>query len=383
MQVFQLGVLLQPSSSEALCHLGNGQLSQYEACEEEKWLKDAELSFRASIAMEGKAVSPTVIPEKLKEQEWWKESNPKEEKASTSTTSTAFPKPVPATGKQPPAAAKQLTVAGRGKPGGATSRTQHSAGRAASAASKPAGVGAGGRKVSVESKGPVGVAKVAPTKRTSSTGGKIVVTLGDLKGGRFGATASKGKDPPSSTPASKAATSPQQEHDTTAAPTEEQAIINKPSYMPRLGLARTLSKSLDPKKHHELHKLYKEVMKMAPDFHDAYIELGEILSKTNPAGAVEVYAKFPFNDPPTFDDAYLHGEIIRLLMKSENYDNAHLISSMVAMGTALGIGVLDKQVAILEGKFKYAILKKVYAGVHGKPVDDPDLISFFKFKCWI
>lgn len=377
-QVFQLGVLMEPSCSEALWHLGNGQLSQYEACEEEQWLKDAELSFRASIAMEGK-VSPTLIPEKLKEQEWWKKSNTKDEKACTATTSTAT---------------KQLSVAGRGKPGApTTSRTQPGAGRAATSkvgagAASKVGVGAS-RKTSVESRGSVGAAKVAPTKRTSTggtstTGGKRVVTLGELKTMR-GTTASKGKEPLSSSKGKDALHSDSPKQDpTTAAPTEEQdEKINTPSYLPRLGLARTLSKTDDPKKQHESRKLYKEVMKMSPDFHDAYIELGEILSKYNPAGAVEVYARFPFNNPPTFDDAYLHGEIIRLLMKSENYDNACLITSMIAMGTALGIGVLDKQVAILEGKFKYPILKKVYAGVHRKPVDDPDLMSFFKFKCWL
>ena len=70
-------------------------------------------------------------------------------------------------------------------------------------------------------------------------------------------------------------------------------------------------------------------------------------------------------------------------MKSENYDAPHLCTSLIAMGKALGIGVLDKQVGILESKFKTGLLKKVYSGVHGKPVDDPELQEFFKFKCWL
>lgn len=45
-QVFQLGVALVPGSSEALTHLGTGQLGEFEATGEERWLKEAEKSFR-------------------------------------------------------------------------------------------------------------------------------------------------------------------------------------------------------------------------------------------------------------------------------------------------------------------------------------------------
>ncbi len=129
--------------------------------------------------------------------------------------------------------------------------------------------------------------------------------------------------------------------------------------------------------------MYREVMTMAPHTHDAYIELGEMLVKTRPLDAVHVYSQYPFSQPPTFDDAYLHGEVSRLLMSAEAYDDPRLVSSMVAMGQALGIGVLEKQVAVLENKFKSALLKKIYAGVHRKPLNDPDLQAFFKFKCWL
>jgi len=45
-------------------------------------------------------------------------------------------------------------------------------------------------------------------------------------------------------------------------------------------------------------------------------------------------------------------------------------------------GVLDRYVKILEEKFKNKLLQRVYAGVNGKDVDDPDMQAFFKFKCW-
>ena len=37
---------------------------------------------------------------------------------------------------------------------------------------------------------------------------------------------------------------------------------------------------------------------------------------------------------------------------------------------------------ILDDKFKTELLKSVYAGVNNKPIDDPDMQAFFKFKCW-
>ena len=46
-------------------------------------------------------------------------------------------------------------------------------------------------------------------------------------------------------------------------------------------------------------------------------------------------------------------------------------------------GYLEKYVDILDAKFKTKLLKSVYAGVNGKSEDDPDMIAFFKFKCWI
>ena len=44
--------------------------------------------------------------------------------------------------------------------------------------------------------------------------------------------------------------------------------------------------------------------------------------------------------------------------------------------------MLDKYVKILEDKFKNDTLMKVYAGVNGRNVDDPEMQAFFKVKCW-
>ena len=73
--------------------------------------------------------------------------------------------------------------------------------------------------------------------------------------------------------------------------------------------------------------------------HDAYIELADIHVKTEPLKAVDVYAKYPFNEESTFDDAYLHGEIVRILMKQEQFDDSRLEKHMIAWGRVMGLGV--------------------------------------------
>lgn len=398
LQVFQLGVVLQPSSSEALCHLGNGQLTEYDATSEESWVKEAELSFRASIAMEGKAISSSTIPDQLKEQEWWKKRTAPaagETKKTTPTSSAVQKQPTPATTKQPPSASKQPPAASkqppsaskqppsRGRPAPQGARTQPAARQPAktstaqSTAKRPTG------PATKQPSGPTRPGqRGTPTKPAvqASSNGKLThcESKTSAKKPQQGSTPSPGKEKKEDSSSTSEASV-----DSTPAPPPTNAKVNKQTYHPRLGLARTLAKCSDRKKQEESHSLYQEVIKMSPQIHDAYIELGEMLAKSNPVAAVEVYARFPFSDPPTFDDAFLHGEIVRLLMKSENYDAPHLCTSLTAMGKALGIGVLDKQVGILESKFKTGLLKKVYSGVHGKPVDNPELQAFFKFKCWL
>lgn len=63
-----------------------------------------------------------------------------------------------------------------------------------------------------------------------------------------------------------------------------------------------------------------------------------MLVKTDPLGAVDIYCKFPVSENPTFDDAYIFGEIVRLLMKSEKYDDSRLTPNMIALGKVLGKG---------------------------------------------
>ena len=400
-QVFQLGVQLQPSSSDALCHLGNGQLMQYDATNDKHWLVNAECSFRASINIEGKTIVTTLIPEQLAAQDWWK----KQKAAATASPEkpAEVKKPTTTSGQKQatstPAAKQTTGVAARGKPG-QPARGQPSVGGGGKTAAKtatsrgPSGPAArkttgGGPAATRQTSGPVKAGQRGGGNVKGAAAAKSVATLGELKSGVAKKPSNGGGGAmPSSTSTSITATekSPETKTDTLKSATITEAgkaEVNKKSYQPRLGLARTLAKTSDQKKQEESHGFYREVIAMAPQVHDAYIELGEMLAKTDPVAAVDVYAKFPFNDPPTFDDAFLHGEIVRLLMKSESYDNPRLCTSLIAMGKALGIGVLEKQVSILENKFQSKLLKQVYAGVHGKPINDPELQAFFKFKCWL
>ena len=68
---------------------------------------------------------------------------------------------------------------------------------------------------------------------------------------------------------------------------------NKPSFQARLGLARVLMRK-GGESISEGHKLYEEVITMAPAVHDAYIELADSLVKADPMKAVDVYGKYPF-----------------------------------------------------------------------------------------
>ena len=64
---------------------------------------------------------------------------------------------------------------------------------------------------------------------------------------------------------------------------------NKPTYQARLGLARVLARKADDVD--QCYSLYENVLTMAPDVHDAYIELADLLIKKEPMKAVDVYSR--------------------------------------------------------------------------------------------
>ena len=77
--------------------------------------------------------------------------------------------------------------------------------------------------------------------------------------------------------------------------------------------------------------------------HDAYIELAEMLGQSDPLAAVEVYCRFPLKpvSEQNFDDAFITGEIVRILMKQGLYEHPELRHNLIAYGKVMGLGELS------------------------------------------
>ncbi|XP_076097670.1 uncharacterized protein LOC143067930 isoform X2 [Mytilus galloprovincialis] len=360
-------VQIQPCNAHSLYLLGLSQFAQYENCppgdKSQEILKDCKSSYESSIELEGKPASGNAV-ENLVGQAWWqariKQEEEKKKAVEASKTKAA---PTPA-GRGAPA---RGAPAGRGAPArGAPAARGTPAARGKGPATPaargaPAGRGAARgtpAKVAAPAKAPAGKTVGKPAAACHSQPAKQEKT-------------EEKKAEPQTPPA---ATQTSDSKPSLAAP------INRKTYLPRLGLARAHRSAGEIE---ESQKYYNEVIVMAPEIHDAYIELAEMLTVKDPQAAVDVYCKFPLSETPTFDDAYIIGDIVRLLMKGEKYDDPRLQTNMIAYGRVLGLGVLEKYVKILEDKFKTKILREVYAGVNGKSVDDQDMQAFFKFKVWV
>ncbi|GFO50507.1 hypothetical protein PoB_007701200 [Plakobranchus ocellatus] len=356
-------VKIQPSVSYSLFLLGSAQFALYENTPKGEasklHLQDAENSFKASIALEGKTSEEKVL-DLVTNQRWWMEFVKKEEEAKKASSAPVVP---PGGGKvsSPPA---NTTAATRGGRGGAAAAGRGRGGQPAAASTTQAK----GDKSKHVSRGNA-AARGAPAARggAAARGGKAV-------------PAPNKKETPPAKQETPPATEPAKEAKQVEAQAPKVVIKNVKSYPPRLGLARVLRAADQPD---EAKKFYAEVIDMAPEIHDAYIESAEMLAKSSPLEAADVYSKFPVSENPNFDDAFIFGEIVRILMKAEKFDDERLAKNMIAYGKVLGAVVLERYTKILEQKNKNELLRKVYAGLNNKSVDDPDMQAFFKFKFWI
>ena len=374
-----------PWSSTALCLLGNAQLSTFESDETRtELLKWAEKSYRASIACEGEPVEQAGAPVDVSNQDWWMKEG-KGDKDKGSKDSSKSPPPKTTVSPTSKSTGPKSTPTTKSVPSKKQPVPQKTSSKVAS--SKPTQPSSSKAIVSKTSPASKTAAGVKPGAKPTEPKGKGVATLGELKT----KTTPTAKTSPAQSQAQRLEDDRISQSSTTVPPGKSTdiatkakgGILNKKTYNARLGLARVLLKQKDQGKAlDEAVSLYKEVFTMAPEVHDAYIELGEVLAKKDPLGAVEVYSKYPFSDNPTFDDGYLYGEIARILMAAEKYTDPWLERSMIALGRILGIGALEKQFTTLETKFQTNLLKNITAGIHGKSVDDPALQAFFKFKCW-
>ncbi|XP_067466855.1 uncharacterized protein [Thunnus thynnus] len=364
-KVCQLAVVITPRDSHALCLLGLAQLAQYDnnpnSDRSKVAIADACLSFQASIELENRSQSGEP-PEQLSKQNWWQTRLEAENKIG------AKPSITPRAGMKGPSdtsAAKRGAKQGQGGPG---------QGRAAVAVSK------------------------APASLAPIRGGKAARPPAKTPAarGRAGAAAKPDRSAKPSNNSTKpqlpSSKSKQDCCSNTVETTEEPVVadgvsasspVNRRSHISRLGLARALSRSVEALD--QAKQLYQEVISMAPGVHDAYIELVQLLEPSDPQAAVEVYCSFPLKPvaEQSFDDAFITGEIVRMLMMLELYDHPQLGPSLVAYGKVMGLSCIEKYIDILDGKSMTKLLKSVYARIHDRQEDDEDLQDFFKFKCWI
>ncbi|KAJ1156063.1 hypothetical protein NDU88_008788 [Pleurodeles waltl] len=371
-KVCQLGVIASPCSSNALYLLGLAQLAQYDNNSEnaQQSLMDAKLSFSASISLENMPINGPPKQE-ITNQAWWQAWKAAEEaKVAKKVEQPAGKLPAPP------------MASSRGKGTNPSPK-----GAPAPAITKPTPLSTrGGSRVGIVARG---AASTAPRGRgaSGSTAGKNTETASakpKLANNTSGKPVKLAPVPPAAGPAEKSvAAQPETKPTLVPVSVTGPVQVNRVSYVHRLGLARALSRTAETLT--DACHLYEEVIAMAPEVHDSYIELADILVKTNPLAAVDVYCKFPLKpvQEQTFDDAFITGEIVRLLMKHEKYDDPRLPANMIANGKVLGLGGLEKYMNILEDKLKTNVLKTVYAGIHNKPVDDKELQNFFRFKGWV
>ncbi|CAL9687854.1 unnamed protein product [Knipowitschia caucasica] len=342
----QLSVITTPRDSHALCLLGLAQLAQYDSNRSQVNLADACLSFQASIDLEGKPQKGKA-PEELIKQKWWQLRQQNEVQTVTKSVASQ------------PEAVKKPTTTGAVTRGRGRGRAQPGKGLVPGQAS-PVTLTKGRKATSKPSaaRGRPGVAAKSSdnsTKRHNSS------------------NMSKQECPAKPT-------------DTVTVPTlkgvPESSPVNPKSHIPRLGLARALGRS---EKHEQAESLYREVISMSPEVHDAYIELVQLLEPRDPQAALEVYCSYQLKPvaEQTFDDAFITGEIVRILMKLELFDHPQLGSSLVAYGKVMGLSCIEKYIDILDGKSMTKLLRSIYAKMHDRPEDDAELQDFFRFKCWL
>ena len=60
------------------------------------------------------------------------------------------------------------------------------------------------------------------------------------------------------------------------------------------------------------------------------------------AGAIDVYSKYPTTAPvspeSSFDNAFIYGELVTLLMQSKSYDDERLVKYLTLWASAMGLG---------------------------------------------
>ncbi|XP_072121546.1 uncharacterized protein [Mobula birostris] len=356
--VCQLRVETTPCDSNALYMLGLAQMVEYDnessPAKAKQLIEDACLSFKASISMENKPISGKP-PVELTKQKWWQDFK-LEESQKVQQQDQQEKQRVEEEQEQPGVKSENVTPAAAARGGSARGR-----GTSTRGSTVPSKTTLPGRGRASEM--PKGARGRAITKPAPAPAGKTAEKTSAKDTNQTAMTSSNAAQ--------------------TAHSRQISSGINRVSFASRLGLARALTHIDETSA--DAQRYYNEVIKMAPEVHDAYIELANLLLKSDPLRAVDIYSKFPVKpiNEQTYDDAFITGEIVRLLMKFEKYDDSRLAPNLIAYGKVMGIASIDGYINILDQKMKTELLMNVYAGIHEKPIQDPDLQAFFTFKHWI
>mmetsp|Transcript_5433 Transcript_5433/g.8639 ORF Transcript_5433/g.8639 Transcript_5433/m.8639 type:complete len:150 (-) Transcript_5433:30-479(-) len=122
------------------------------------------------------------------------------------------------------------------------------------------------------------------------------------------------------------------------------------------------------------------------------MKVGELLELKDPKKAGDIYSRYPANfDNPNNDDAFIAGEVVRLLMRGKDYtkwkaDSEELVKvgkSLVVMGLVQSVEVISGWVEKLEAANQTSILCEVFCAVNRKPKDDEEMKRYFQRKGWI
>ncbi|XP_069000352.1 uncharacterized protein [Embiotoca jacksoni] len=363
-----LAVVNSPRDGHALCLLGLAQLAQYNnnpnSDRSKEAISDACLSFQASIELEDKTqIGET--PEQLSRQKWWQD---RLEAKNKKAAGQSIAQPAGVNGPRDPSEAKRGARAGRGGPG------QGQAAVPGTKAPVPASV-----RGAKASRTPVKTPAARGRPGATANSERSAKPSNNSAKSQLQANKSKQDCCPDTVETAEVAVSEPSSADTVS----ESGPVNRRSHVSRLGLARALSRSADTQDQSK--QLYQEVISMAPGVHDAYVELVQLLEPSDPQAAVDVYCRFPLKPAAeqSFDDAFITGEIVRMLMSQEQYEHPLLGSCLVAHGKVMGLSCIEKHMDILDAKSMNKLLMSVYAKIHDREEDDQDLQDFFKFKCWI
>jgi len=145
----------------------------------------------------------------------------------------------------------------------------------------------------------------------------------------------------------------------------------------------------------EYQHLLQRCMAADPTNYDPYIDLATLyLEDGSIREAIEVYGAYPFPEPdiginasllrrPNETEMFVHTELNRLLYKEQMFDDSRFERSLIWEGRGNGIASIGKYIEKLDALNMGKRCMKVYAGVNGRSVEDPDMVGYFKTRYWM